>query len=277
MDPPTSPDAALGVHWVGHATMLVQLGELVVLTDPVFTETVGGLSRRLVAASLTSESLPPIDVALVSHRHFDHLSIDSLEAIAPKLRALVVPKGAEHDVPALPVPIHALGWNAGHTFGALEVTAVPVAHTSDRLLFDADSHPEAYAGYVLRHRGVTVFFAGDTAFDERVFRAVRERFGPIDLALLPIGPIAPREVMAPTHLDPPEALRAMALLEAKQLVALHFGTFINSDDGEGDCERAFDAAVADAHLEGRALRLAIGERRTLRSSNPAADAEQAAP
>lgn len=197
MDPPTSPDAALGVHWVGHATMLVQLGELVVLTDPVFTETVGGLSRRLVAASLTSESLPPIDVALVSHRHFDHLSIDSLEAIAPKLRALVVPKGAEHDVPALPVPIHALGWNAGHTFGALEVTAVPVAHTSDRLLFDADSHPEAYAGYVLRHRGVTVFFAGDTAFDERVFRAVRERFGPIDLALLPIGPIAPREVMAP--------------------------------------------------------------------------------
>lgn len=263
-DLPRSDDAALSVLWVGHATALVQLDDLYLLTDPVFTERVGGLSRRLVAVGLTAEQLPSVAAVLVSHRHFDHLSTDSFPLIAAQVETVLAPPGAAPDIPAGPYATRELGAWESFSRGALTITAVPVLHEGNRLLHDEAAHPRAFTGYVAQYHGLTVYFSGDTAYREDVFAEVARRFPSIDLALLPIGPIAPEEMMRPHHLDPAQALQAFDALGARQMVAIHFGTYLHSLDAPGDCERGLDAALAQrADLAGRVHRLAQGERRAL--------------
>ena len=90
---PVTKDARLAVLWIGHSSTLIQLDDKVVLTDPVFTSTVGQLSKRLVEPGLDPKDLPPVDAVLVSHMHFDHLSLGSLGMIEPKVRTLLLPSG----------------------------------------------------------------------------------------------------------------------------------------------------------------------------------------
>jgi N-acyl-phosphatidylethanolamine-hydrolysing phospholipase D len=264
-DLPRTDDAALSVLWVGHATALVQLDDLYLLTDPVFTERVGGLSRRLVAVGLTPQQLPRLSAVLVSHRHFDHLSTDSFPLIAQRVETVLVPPGAGPDIPEGPYATRELGAWESFTHEGLTITAVPVVHEGSRLLHDASAHPLAFTGYVAQYHGLTVYFSGDTAYRAEVFTEVAQRFPSIDLALLPIGPIAPEEMMRSHHLDPEQALQAFEDLGAQQMVAIHFGTYLHSLDAPGDCERRLDDAVARRpDLAGRVHRLEAGERRPLR-------------
>src|SRR5690606_37644394 len=83
---PVTKDARLAVLWIGHATALVQIDDKVILTDPVFTSTVGQVSKRVVEPGLDPKDLPPVDAVLVSHMHYDHLSLGSLEMIEPRVR-----------------------------------------------------------------------------------------------------------------------------------------------------------------------------------------------
>jgi len=259
---PFRRDARLAVTWIGHATALIQMDDVVILTDPVFTERVGGLSARLVEPGLRVAELPPIDVALVSHMHFDHLSFDSLRRIASRTRTLLLPAGGGDYVHAYSFDEVELAPWQRWTRGDLKVTAVPVKHVGWRFGIDALWHPHTFTGYVIQHRGLTVYFGGDSALDLVDLRAVHARFPKIDLALLPIGPIAPRHFMAHTHMDPAEALRALRILDAARMVPIHYGTFVNSGDEPGDVVRALRAALdAQPDLRGRVTRLQIGEQR----------------
>lgn len=254
-------DGPLSITWVGHATVLVQVFDRAVLTDPVFTEVVGGFSRRLVQPGVSVERLPGLSAVLVSHRHFDHLSRDSLRWLAPRTGVIVTPEGAGADVPRGPAPIAELPWWRSMELDGLRITAVPVAHEGTRLLFDGAAHPRAFTGYVIEYRGVTVFFAGDTAYERLVFERIRERFPRIDVALLPIGPVSPERMMRPHHLDPAQAIQAFRDLGARRLVPIHFSTFLHSFDAPGDCEALFDGLLAkEPGLEVMARRLEVGER-----------------
>lgn len=229
------PDSALSVGWIGHATMLVQMDDAWFLTDPVFEERIAVLSRRLVLPGLALERVPPLTAILVSHRHFDHLSPDSIARLAGRTARVFVPPGAEADLPPGIGEVIALGaWQTWEKDGT-QITAVPVGHSGGRLPLDGAAHPEAFTGYVIRRGGRSVYFPGDTSFREDVFSAVRQRFGPVDVALMPICPIAPAERMLPNHLDPEQALRAAALLGAGTMVPLHYDTFVNSLDAPGAC------------------------------------------
>ena len=265
----------MSVLWVGHATALVQLYDRYVLTDPVFTETVGGFSRRLIAPGLAPQSLPRVDVALISHRHFDHLSKDSIQAIGAHLGMVIVPPGAAGDVPPGTYQTMELEtWRSWENDG-LRVTAVPAAHEGNRWLHDRASHPRAFTGYVVEYRGIAVYFAGDTAFRQEMFAAIRKRFPRIALALLPIGPIAPERMMRPHHLTPEEAVEAARVLGAARVVPIHFSTFLHSYDNPGDCERRYDAAAAALELDGvPSTRLAVGERRVLVAMPPLSAVEK---
>lgn len=263
------PGARLAATWIGHATVLVQLDDKFILTDPIFTEYAGAFTRRLVAPGLAVDRLPPLAAVLVSHRHPDHLSPRSLTAIGPKASKVIVPPGAGDDVPAGPFRVLELERWESHEADGLRITAVPVDHSGGRFL-DRRSHPRAFTGFVVEYRGLTVYFAGDTAFAPEHFRATAGRFPRIDLALLPIGPISPREASRPNHMDPDDALEAARLLGADAMLPIHHDTFVHSYDAPGDCVEALHGALAAGapYPPQRVHVLRIGEQRAFPATAP---------
>ncbi|MGH7328877.1 MAG: MBL fold metallo-hydrolase, partial [Polyangiaceae bacterium] len=196
---PVRPDARLAVTWVGHATTLIQMDDIFILTDPVFTKSVGEISARLVEPGLTVESLPHVNVVLISHLHFDHLSLDSLDMIEDKVDRLFVPKGGLEYLPDYRFEEDEIGWWEEKKLGGLTITSVKVQHNGMRYGLDATWMKTSYTGYVLEYHGMTVYYGGDTAFNRADFVETSERFPSIDLALLPIGPIEPRAIMEAMH------------------------------------------------------------------------------
>lgn len=259
---PRRADAGVSVLWVGHATMLVQIDDRFVLTDPVFTRFVGQLSRRLVEPGIALESVPPIDVALISHMHFDHLSLGSLDLLEGKLGAVVVPDGGAGYLPGFSFPIHSLATWQTVELGDVRVTAVPVDHVGWRYGLDR-TWMHAFSGYVIEHHGKAVYVGGDTAYAREKFVATRARFPHLDVAILPIAPLAPRDFMKHTHVDPAEAVQAFLDLGADRMVPMHFDTFVNSVDAPGDARRELLRVVHERSLEDRVVVLEIGEQRVL--------------
>jgi L-ascorbate metabolism protein UlaG (beta-lactamase superfamily) len=144
----------------------------------------------------------------------------------------------------------------------LKVTAVPVRHLGFRYGIDADWMTTSYTGYVVEYRGRAVYFGGDTGYG-RVFKETAARFPKIDLALMPIAPVEPRDFMCRAHTDPAEAVRAFLDLKARYLVPVHFDTFLNSDDDVGAAPRELQRVVKAAQLEEQLVLLRIGEQRVL--------------
>lgn len=260
---PLRDDARLAVLWVGHATVLVQMDDRVFLTDPIFTGSAGQISWRVVEPGLDVAHVPPLDAVLVSHLHFDHLSPPSLAMLGRRVGHLLTPAGGLAYVPDLPFPASDLAPWERWTSGGLRVTAVPVAHHGWRYGADAWMS-DCHTGYVVEHRGLTVYFGGDTAYDRARFVETARRFPRIDLALLPIAPVEPRRYIGRNHLDPAEALQALDDLRAARMVPIHFDTFVNSEDRVGDAPAALRRAMRARGLgDDRVLVLDVGEQRVV--------------
>lgn len=259
---PFRSDARLSVLWVGHATALVQIDDKLILTDPVFTDTVGQLSRRLVAPGIEPAALPRIDAALISHMHFDHLSPGSLEMIEEKIGFLVVPQKGTVYVPDFAFETVELETFASYQRDGLRITAVPVKHGGFRWGLDGVWMDKSFTGYVIEHHGITVYFGGDTAYVKDRFQETRVRFPSIDLALLPIAPIHPRGLMESRHMSPREAVSAFRDLGARWMVPIHFGTFVNSTDAPGEELAMLRQAIVEQGVDaGRVCVLAAGGQR----------------
>jgi len=279
---PSRGDARLAVLWVGHATVLIQIDDRLILTDPVFTEFVGGLSHRLIEPGIGPERLPNVDVVLVSHRHFDHLSSGTFALIEPKIHLVLTAEGVKQDIPSGGYVVKELRYGESWQRDGLRVTAVPVGHNGGRWLFDQASHPRSYTGFVIQYHGIQVYFPGDTAYRRNLSSDIASQFGPVDLALLPICPIQPVDHMLSSHLDPRQALQVADDLSARWMVPIHFGTFINSLDAPGSCEAALRAAIQSRNsLNVRVAILRVGEQRMLigrdHSSYPRVDADHRLP
>ena len=260
---PVTKDARLAVLWIGHASTLIQLDDKVVLTDPVFTSTVGQFSKRLVEPGLDPKHLPAVDAVVISHLHFDHLSLGSLDMIEPKIRTLLLPSGGTaYLADSFSFPAYEMRtWQVWEKDG-LRITAVPVEHVGWRYGGDEAWMTESFTGYVIEYHGLKVYFGGDTAYDQKMFVETGQRFPNLDLALLPIAPIEPRSFMRRFHLDPREAIQAFVDLDAARMVPIHYGTFINSTDEPGDALRDLESARKSMDLGPRIVApLAIGERR----------------
>ena len=139
----------------------------------------------------------------------------------------------------------------------MRITAVPVDHVGARYGIDMWMH--TFTGYVIQYHGVTVYFSGDTAYAQKIFVETRQRFGHIDLALLPIAPIHPAKFMRAVHMDPPEALDAFADLGADRMIPMHFDTIGDSTDSPHEARDTLAAIVHTRHLESRVTILEIGE------------------
>ncbi len=236
-DPPGAParpnDGALvktlpsSLTWVGHASFVVRLGGKLVAIDPIFSERIQGVVQRIAPPGVVPEALPPVDVVLITHNHYDHLDIPSLRRIGPEA-LYVVPLGNARTLVSAGLPrVVELDWWQSHLVGGLDVTLVPARHWSMRAPWDRNDG--LWGGYVLRGPEGAAYHAGDTALFDG-FREIRERCGAVDWAMLPVGAYEPRWFMEPQHMNPDDALAAFEMLEARTFVAMHWGTFVLTDE-----------------------------------------------
>jgi L-ascorbate metabolism protein UlaG (beta-lactamase superfamily) len=231
---PRRADARLAVLWVGHATVLLQMDDKLILTDPLLGSSAGLLSRRLQEPGIDPANLPPLDAVVISHMHFDHLSLGSLDLIESKVHRLIVPQGGMVYVPNYAFDARELPAWQSFEEGGLRITAVPVKHVGFRYGLDAAWMKTSFTGYVFEYHGLTVYFSGDTAYDAEHFRETAAHFPSIDLALIAIAPIHPRGLMEATHVDPAEAVQAFLDLGARTMVPIHYETLVNGFDAPGE-------------------------------------------
>jgi L-ascorbate metabolism protein UlaG (beta-lactamase superfamily) len=216
----------LAVTFIGHASFFVQIGGRSVLIDPNFARWLFVL-KRLRRPGLRVRDLPPIDLVLVSHAHFDHLHRPSLRAIVHQtLRergtapAIIVPSHVSDLVSDLGFSeIIEMDWWNNSRQGNLSITHVPSRHWGARIL--KDSH-RGYGGFVLKAGKHSVYHAGDTAYFAG-FCEIGRRLSP-ELALLPIGAYNP-PAFRNVHTNPADATRAFLDLNARWMVPMHYGTF----------------------------------------------------
>jgi len=236
--------------WIGHATLLVQMGHLSFLTDPIWSATASPISwlgpRRHVPPGLDFDALPTIDFVLISHSHYDHLDLPTLERLAqrnPETRFLVPLGNAELLRDAGIARVDELDWGQSVRIGTVEATCVPSQHWSQRGLFD--ERRALWCAWVVRAPERSFYFMGDSGFFPG-FADVGRALGPFDLAAVPIGAYEPSRMMRPHHVNPEEAVDAGVALRAHRLVAMHFGTFELSDEPLDEPPRRFRAAAARA-------------------------------
>jgi L-ascorbate metabolism protein UlaG (beta-lactamase superfamily) len=244
--PPPPRGVARGetsLTFIGHVTFLVQADGVNLLTDPVFAERASPFRRsgpkRVRPPGLALEALPRVDLVLVSHNHYDHMDLRSLRRIEERWQPLFVTGLGNREVlrKAGLGRVEELDWWDEIRHGGLPIAFVPAQHWSRRALFDRNR--TLWGGFVVRSAGCPggLYFAGDTGYPGP-FRALRERLGAPDLALLPIGAYEPRWFMQPQHMNPEEAVLAHRELGARLSIAMHFGTFRLTHEG-------FDAPVRD--------------------------------
>jgi L-ascorbate metabolism protein UlaG (beta-lactamase superfamily) len=224
----------LALTFVNHITYLLQLDGLNLLTDPVYSERVSPVAwtgpRRVRAPGLAFEQLPPIDVVLVSHNHYDHLDLETLRRLEDAHRPLFLTGLGNRAF----LEEHGLGrvrefdWWESTVHGDATFTFTPAQHWSGRGL--SGRNRTLWGGFVVECSGMRTYFAGDTGY-WRHFRDLRERVGIVDLALLPIGAYEPRWFMRDQHMDPDEAVRAHLDLGALTSVGTHYGCFQLTDEG----------------------------------------------
>lgn len=244
----TVGEGALRATVVNHATVLLQFDGLNVLTDPIWSARASPVSwagpRRYVPPGLAFEDLPKIDAVLVSHNHYDHLDLPTLARLkAAHDPMFFVGLGESATLAREGITrVTELDWNTSAPLGnGRKVWGVPAVHWTGRGL--AGRNRSLWLSFVIETAGGPVYFAGDTGAGPQ-FAAARERFGPMRLALLPIGAYEPRWLTAYQHLDPAQAVEAHRALAAEASLGIHFGTFELSDEGQHDPPRALAAAVA---------------------------------
>lgn len=252
------------ITWIGHSTLLVRMDGVTFLTDPMFSERASPLSfagpKRLVPPGVPLKDLPPVDFALISHDHYDHADVDSIAALAKRGVRFIVPLGLGELVRSAGGQATELDWWQDARIGAVTVSCVPAQHFSGRFAFRGHNQT-LWAGSVVSGPTRRFYHAGDTGYFDG-FAEIARRFGPIDLAALPIGAYQPASIMRFVHLDPEEALQAGADLQAHRIVAMHWGTFDLTEEAPDEPPRRFRRAAARRGMDAdRAWTLAVGESR----------------
>jgi N-acyl-phosphatidylethanolamine-hydrolysing phospholipase D len=227
--------------WVGHSTVLLQVGGLNVLTDPMWSERASPVQwvgpRRVMAPALSLESLPPLDVVLLSHSHYDHLDKGTVKRLASRHpdAQWVAPLGLGRYLRRFGVrKVSELDWWQRVSHRGATVTATPARHFSARR--PGDRNRTLWCGYAVEIQGRRMYFAGDTAYHP-AFREISARCGPFDFVMMPIGAYDPRWFMRVVHVDPAEAVQACADLRSAHpghdmplMLGIHWGTFRLTDE-----------------------------------------------
>lgn len=273
-----APTMQPAITWVGHASMLVQTNGLNVLTDPIFSGRASPVQffgpKRAQPPGLSLDQLPPVDVVLISHNHYDHLDKNTVLALSNRAQAatlFIVPLGVKAFFTELGITsVQELDWWDSTTVRGVEFHFTPVQHWSARGL--GDRSQTLWGGWAVLGPDTHWYFSGDTGYSKD-FLDTQKRFadrqtpaqgGGFDMALLPVGAYEPRWFMKEQHIDPAEAVQIHLDLKAKRSVGLHWGTFELTDEPLDQPPKDLAAAARAQGLAADAFTvMAIGQTRIL--------------
>jgi L-ascorbate metabolism protein UlaG (beta-lactamase superfamily) len=232
IDKPPERVEALRLTLVGHSAVLLQISGLNILVDPLWSSRVSPVKfagpKRVNEPGLAFHDLPPVDAVLVTHNHYDHLDRPTIERLWRKFRPrIIAPLGNDRIIrrydPSIEVETYDWGEKTALS-ERLDVHLEPAFHWSGRGI--RDRRMALWCAFVLTGLESVLYHVGDTAYgDGSIFRKIREKYGPPDVALLPIGAYEPRWFMAAQHVNPEEAVRIMQDCGAAQAFGHHWGTF----------------------------------------------------
>ncbi len=240
----------LRVTFVNHSTVLIQMDGLNILTDPVWSARVGPVSwagpRRHIPPGINFEDLPPIDIVLLSHNHYDHTDIPTLTRLAqkfdPRIFSGLGSKRLLNDN-GLKSAYEMDWWDSFEIKNGVRLFFVPSVHFSSRSF--CDRNRTLWGGFVIQGLAGTVYFAGDTGMGPH-FEEIKAKFGPPRLAILPIGASEPRWFMAPVHISPEEAFQVHQFLQAGTSIPTQFDTFSLGDDGQFEASERLARAIIES-------------------------------
>jgi len=280
--PVVAPDLAflaqnrheLSATWIGHATVLLQVAGLNILTDPVFSARTSPVQfagpKRMVPLPARLDELPPIDLVLISHNHYDHLDRGTVQALLKQRGGppqFHVPLGMERWMAGQGIGnVQRYDWWQSRTVnaadGGIAIHYVPAQHWCKRQLLGGE-HPSLWGGFVIEHGERKLWFAGDTGYS-RDFLDIGARFGGFDFSMIPIGAYEPRWFMRNQHVNPDEAVQIHLDVKSKRSMGIHWGTFVLTDE---PLHQPMDDLAAARHKHGVAeadfVYFAIGETRVI--------------
>ena len=222
------------VAWIGHATFLIKLGKTTIITDPVFEKNMGPLifgPKRFVDPALKLNELPKIDLFLLTHNHYDHLSTRTIQRFPFKKAKVLAPlKLGKYFVRNGFRDVNEMDWYEEIKINDLKVTLVPAVHWSKRSLWDTNK--TLWGSFIIEYQGIKIFFACDTGYGN-MYKDLGKKYGPIDLTLINIGaynfyPMAPVKDKSIYHTNPEEALQIGKDLNSKKMLGMHWGTVVLS-------------------------------------------------
>jgi L-ascorbate metabolism protein UlaG (beta-lactamase superfamily) len=247
--------------WLGHSSFLLRAAGISLLFDPVLFSSLGLRHRH--ALPCPPAAIRSIDYLLLSHGHRDHLDEKSIKLLAaqyPKMQVLSSLRMAPLLRGMAPgLPVQEAGWWQQYDLGPnspLEITYLPAAHWHRRGLLDMNQ--VLWGSFMIRVNDKLIYFAGDTAYADH-FEQIEQRFGPIDIALMPIGAYKPAYMMAKSHVTPHEAAKAVNVLRAGHIVPMHYGTFSLADEPASEPLRQLTEVAAGGMLRGELHAPAVGE------------------
>lgn len=254
--PPDGPQ----LTWGGHSSFLFQYRGVNVLTDPVFSERASPLQfvgpKRYTPSALKVADLPPIDYVLISHNHYDHLDERTVVALHRRFGeriCFVVPRGVAAWFRRRGISnLVELDWWRTKIIGDVEFFCLPTQHFSGRGATDRNA--SLWCSWMMVWDNYRFYFGGDTGYGE-VFGTIGEIFAPVDLALLPIGAYDPRWFMSPVHVAPEEAVQIHQDIGARESVAMHWGTFVLTDEPMDEPPRRLAAVLAEKALPAHCFRV----------------------
>ena len=254
------------VTWIGHMSTLVRLDDKVILLDPWFTDYASPLPpfgpHRKMPPGLSLEQVPPIDIVVVSHNHYEHFDIPTLESLPNQEKiTLVMPIRMAAYVEHIPFKeVIELAWDETAVRHGIEVTALPVVHFSARGL--TDRNVTLWAGFALkgqRSGGSLIHFEGDYG---SIYRRIGQEYGPFDIALTAVGAYEPREIMKGYHCSLDDCVQAAIDLKANNIIPVHWGTTVlGTEDIYETGEEFRKKALSKGIPEERIWIMKIGETR----------------
>jgi len=255
-------DREIHVTHINHSTVLIQIAGKNILTDPIFSDRCSPVSwagpKRVRQPGIEFDRLPPIDYVLISHDHYDHLDLPTIDRLIKRDNPhFFVGLGVGERFESMQNVLEMDWWESHRVSERIQFHFVPVQHFSGRSLWDRNS--TQWGGFVIEADQNRIYFGGDTGYADH-FKQTKERLGPMKLALLPIGAYGPRDFMRYAHVDPYEAVQAHLDLEAETSIGIHYGTFqLTSEEYNAPVSELAKAKEKFGVPEGKFLTLNFGE------------------